>query len=784
VAALQAALQDERAALLKEREALSERQAEVMASAVSLAQTGGLASRSTGSDDPRVEEMEAETERLRVRLAMLEADKAAEAERVSRLEAEKPAEAEANGGADEAERLRAGAVAELREQYGDNKEHLIAALRELLLNGAADVEEALNELQMHVKVGEATSRAGYLRSLEEQIGPKPLKRGWEDEWVEMYVENVRHRQGEPTEDDIRKHSPEQLKLKYKASSASMEAAGWPRERAELVMLMASMVPSIGAAMRERSGRYAAATYALSEALHAQLREAGEPPPMMFKQRTGPYSLTQDDPAWENLEEPDRTGFCGLTSTAPLYATRDPNGIGSDGYQRYSRSRGKYEVIDSDVIGFESLPTDEHGCHAAILRQAEPFIKGIYPPNTLFRLKKVLDPGFWTSPFDASVYPKCRLLVVTATFRPPHTADAEQGGHGKMCDTVRTLSYGTRAAFITGMDDVTAKTTLTMAQELKRDITWVDWKGVTYKLDEEYRYVLGPATPAAKTPGERDANNSGKTLEQFLREVNEFIRKRRANLSANQDLQLPEAHAFLSLDEVVAVRMYSGPAYQPINEFLRAVGQLQGVYRERLIHDVATSFAATVGQICNAIRKLAAITSPGEATKPLFRGVRGELPKSFWVEDKQGMVCAVDMAFMSTSRNRTTPVDYMGSGKNVLWELQPEKQSDVAYHRGADIRMLSQFAMEDEVLFPPCTLLEVLKHGCFAAGGNAREEPAEQQQEDAGQASTPGATSSGESLPTNERRGPLEEYVPRYFNVIEDSHASKRFMSVKVLPSFV
>ena len=59
-----------------------------------------------------------------------------------------------------------------------------------------------------------------------------------------------------------------------------------------------------------------------------------------------------------------------------------------------------------------------------------------------------------------------------------------------------------------------------------------------------------------------------------------------------------------------------------------------------------------------------------------------------------------MAFMSTSRNRITPIEYMGSGKNVLWELRPEKQSDAAYHRGADIKMLSQFAMEDEVLFPP------------------------------------------------------------------------------------
>ena len=109
----------------------------------------------------------------------------------------------------------------------------------------------------------------------------------------------------------------------------------------------------------------------------------------------------------------------------------------------------------------------------------------------------------------------------------------------------------------------------------------------------------------------------------------------------------------------------------------------------------STFSATVGALCSAIRKLAAVTFPGETKQPLYRGVRGELPKSFWVSDKQGMVCAVDMAFMSTSRNRTTPIDYMCSGKNVLWELCPREQSDAAYHCGADIKMLSQFAMEHE-----------------------------------------------------------------------------------------
>ena len=153
-----------------------------------------------------------------------------------------------------------------------------------------------------------------------------------------------------------------------------------------------------------------------------------------------------------------------------------------------------------------------------------------------------------------------------------------------------------------------------------------------------------------------------------------------------------------------------------------------------------------------MRKLSAVATDVEATAPLWRGVRGELPHGtraaarthasrhtarqlelarrvcgtrhgtqlvggqlvgssgawagFWVPDEQGIVCAVDMAFMSTSRQRKTPVEYMGSGLNVLWTLHPMRETDAGYHCGADVSMLSQFEAEGEVLFPPATMLAV------------------------------------------------------------------------------
>ena len=64
------------------------------------------------------------------------------------------------------------------------------------------------------------------------------------------------------------------------------------------------------------------------------------------------------------------------------------------------------------------------------------------------------------------------------------------------------------------------------------------------------------------------------------------------------------------------------------------------------HPEAT-YAATVSHLCRAIRKLSAITLPAEAELPLYRGVRGELPDSFWVRGELGLICATDTAFMST-----------------------------------------------------------------------------------------------------------------------------------------
>ena len=110
---------------------------------------------------------------------------------------------------------------------------------------------------------------------------------------------------------------------------------------------------------------------------------------------------------------------------------------------------------------------------------------------------------------------------------------------------------------------------------------------------------------------------------------------------------------LTTEEVISVRLYTGPAYQPINGFLRQIANLSGEHRTRLARDVRLTYACTVRHVCDGIRKLAAVATAEELAAPLYRGVRGELPNAFWFPDEQGMVIATDAAFMSTSVARET-----------------------------------------------------------------------------------------------------------------------------------
>ena len=80
--------------------------------------------------------------------------------------------------------------------------------------------------------------------------------------------------------------------------------------------------------------------------------------------------------------------------------------------------------------------------------------------------------------------------------------------------------------------------------------------VEYESAEEWAYVNGPASHKDATPGSRDSNNQGMTPHDFLEKANAHITQRRASQLKAGMTMLPEAHAMLTVEEVLAVRLYS------------------------------------------------------------------------------------------------------------------------------------------------------------------------------------------------------------------------------------
>ena len=639
-------------------------------------------------------------------------------------------------------------------------------LRELLVKTQSIQERArerLDALQQREERLAQSSRKGFLRSLEEQIGLPPqvswrvelIERAsvlveWSnplsDEWTVENAQSLLTDNADGTweggQDSVwlggadprggllaAFSSPENQSVK------AMRAMKWPSEDALIYCALSWPRPRIAIArgLSTSDPSFAACTYALSDVMFRQAKaqvEAGLAPPPLFRHLLGKFSLAEADGAWASIEEADAAGFRGLTSSVLVRARRavapDEDCLREGGFAQFCHSSRQLELQQSPVVCFISSGASDQGMHSAIITEGcdgEP-THGAFPPNTLYRLVEV-KPAGWTAPNGVVVNQS--LLIVRATYRQPSTSLAE-GGAGKLVGSSVTLQYGSRAAYIKGLSDVVDRPVLSMVREFTREMSWTDWKGVSYTLRGEWEYVTGPAVCRDDcTPGRRDALNDGKLPATFVEEVNAFIRQRREESSEIRQ-RLADQFAYLSLDEVLAVRLYSGPAYQVINGFLRQVAHLSGSHRRALVGDLGLTFAATIGHIVSAIRKLAAAATREESTRKLYRGVRGEPPRfmstdslhvtciplsvpgelarGFWLKDSMGMVGATDTAFMSTSRSRATPIDYMGDGENVLWELEPREESDTAFHCGADISLLSQFAAEEEVLFPPCCLLVV------------------------------------------------------------------------------
>ena len=147
--------------------------------------------------------------------------------------------------------------------------------------------------------------------------------------------------------------------------------------------------------------------------------------------------------------------------------------------------------------------------------------------------------------------------------------------------------------------------------------------------------------------------------------------------------------------VAAIRMYSGSLYDPWNSALRALkaGSEEGLKK----------WATCICILVEAILKLSFVAPRMEVLRGLDESKR-MLPESF-LKETDGFSGGVELAFMSTTRDEDIAMDFSG-GLNKRGTIL--SISFTAASRGADIKLVSMWPEEEELLYPPFTYISCQK----------------------------------------------------------------------------
>ena len=183
---------------------------------------------------------------------------------------------------------------------------------------------------------------------------------------------------------------------------------------------------------------------------------------------------------------------------------------------------------------------------------------------------------------------------------------------------------------------------------------------------------------------------------------------REGAATEQELEAIMAHFHtrfagmpISEPEVIASRLYTGPPFVKMNGPLR---EASGAFpKEWTEHLKGNKYTNTV-YACNSMLIKFSQISRIPPRRVVYRGISGvKLPAKFLVVAEGGGRGGVDFGFLSTSTSKEVAVAYLGDKEvPVLFQIEV---GDI--DRGAALSFLSQYPMEDEILFPPLSYMEVV-----------------------------------------------------------------------------
>lgn len=165
-------------------------------------------------------------------------------------------------------------------------------------------------------------------------------------------------------------------------------------------------------------------------------------------------------------------------------------------------------------------------------------------------------------------------------------------------------------------------------------------------------------------------------------------------------------ASLLKEEIIALRLYSGPMFYKYNSILRSFAVAKNNINTSDPH--TNRFVTTIHCIVSGIIKLSRIMKIPR-NRRVYRGLGGMLlPEQFWIPDRHGCCGGVEFGMLSTTTDINIALDYSATEKldrATVFEIELGQ-----INRGASLNWVSQFPCEDEILISPLSNLEAINAG--------------------------------------------------------------------------
>ena len=273
----------------------------------------------------------------------------------------------------------------------------------------------------------------------------------------------------------------------------------------------------------------------------------------------------------------------------------------------------------------------------------------------------------------------------------------------------TLELGGLDKFYDGLEGIVGAANPNVYDGMRRDHCEMNDSAVPFDMSNhkaqttsiiEWRFVTNPengsdgnGAPFAPYPNVATSRRPHQ-FDSFRAE----LRRRNADLSAAG--QPP-----VTREEFYGARLYTSPMYLKYNAVLRG-RQFESVRPAFEALCDGNLYATTLHCINSAIIKLSKLTKADK----VYRGVSGGvLPESCRVSNAYNVRGGVEGGFLSTTTEQATALFYAQGGADkakrdkaaILFESQMGMVD-----RGADVRWLSEFPHEAEILFAPLTGMEV------------------------------------------------------------------------------